>query len=182
MRILSSIVLPSPALMPAFDPKLSSRGAVCSQVVGDQPLGSEGILLQELAHQLQRGVLVSLGLDQHIEDLAFGVDGTPEIHHPAFNFQINLIKMPGRMRLWPALSQFSRDGRSEMVHPAPDGLVGNGDPALRQQVLDVAQAEREPKVQPNRLANDLGRESVSGVADFPHRSWIKRLRTLDKRV
>jgi hypothetical protein len=28
MRILSYIVLPSPPLMPGFDPKLSSRGAV----------------------------------------------------------------------------------------------------------------------------------------------------------
>ena len=28
MRILASIILPSPALMPAFDPKLSDRGAV----------------------------------------------------------------------------------------------------------------------------------------------------------
>src|SRR5208282_1233148 len=28
MRILRSIVLPSPALMPAFDPKISDRGAV----------------------------------------------------------------------------------------------------------------------------------------------------------
>jgi hypothetical protein len=28
MRILCSIVLPSPALMPAFDPKVSGRGAI----------------------------------------------------------------------------------------------------------------------------------------------------------
>src|SRR5208337_10212 len=62
MRIFSSVVLPSPALMPSFDPKLSSRGAVGSQIVGDQPIRSEGILLQELAHQFQCGVLVSLGI------------------------------------------------------------------------------------------------------------------------
>ena len=58
-------------------PKVSDRGAVRSQVVGDQPLGNEGILLQELAHQFQRGVLVPLGLDQHIEDLALGAHGAP---------------------------------------------------------------------------------------------------------
>src|SRR5271169_4580743 len=38
MRILSSVVLPSPALMPAFDPKLSNRDAVRSQVVCDRSL------------------------------------------------------------------------------------------------------------------------------------------------
>ena len=74
MRVLSSIVLPSPAIVPAFDPKLSDLGAVRSQGVGHQPLWNEGILLQELAHQFQRGVLVSLGLDEDIEDLAFGVN------------------------------------------------------------------------------------------------------------
>src|SRR5208283_2323869 len=78
MRILSSIVLPSPALMAAFDPKLPDRGAVLSQVVSDQLLRNKGILLQELAHQLQRGMLVSLGLDQHVEDLALSVDSPPE--------------------------------------------------------------------------------------------------------
>ena len=49
MRIFSSVVLPLPALMPSFDSKLSSRGAVGSQIVGDQSLRSESILLQELA-------------------------------------------------------------------------------------------------------------------------------------
>ena len=41
------------------------------------PLWGEGILLQKLAHQFQSGMLVALGLDQHIENLALGVDGAP---------------------------------------------------------------------------------------------------------
>ena len=54
-----------------------------------------GILLQELAHQFQRCVLVSLGLDQHIEHFAFGVDRAPAIDHLAVDFQIDLVEMPG---------------------------------------------------------------------------------------
>ena len=95
---------PSPALMPAFDPKVPGRGAVRSQVVCDQPLWNKGILLQELAHQLQRGVLVSLGLDQHIEDFAFGVDGSPKVDRSAVDFQIDLVEMPNRVRLHATLS------------------------------------------------------------------------------
>src|SRR5271165_483227 len=90
MRILSSVVLPSPPFVPAFDPEVPGRGAVRSQVVGDQPFWNKGILLQELAHQLQRGMLVSLGLDQHIKDLAFGVDGSPKVDHSAVDFQIEV--------------------------------------------------------------------------------------------
>src|SRR5208283_4091104 len=90
MRILNSIVLPSPALVPAFDPKDPDCGAVRSQVVGDQSLGNEGVRPQKLAHQFQRSVLISLGLDQHIEDLAFGVDSSPEVDHSAADFQIEV--------------------------------------------------------------------------------------------
>src|SRR5271166_345748 len=168
MRILSSIELPSPALVPAFDPKIPDRGAVRSQVVGDQSLRNEGILLQELAHQLQRGVLVSLGLDQHIEDLAFRVDGSPKVDHPAVNFQIDLVQMPSRMRPQAALSQVGRNRRSEMVHPTPNGLVSHRHSAFGQQILDVAQTESESEVEPYRLVNDLRRETIPDVAVFRH--------------
>jgi hypothetical protein len=86
MRILDAIVFPSPALMAALDPQIADRCAVSPQVVRDQSLGDEGVFLEKLAHQFQRGMLVSLGLDQHVEDLAFGVDRAPEIEHSAVDF------------------------------------------------------------------------------------------------
>src|SRR5208283_3050548 len=55
-----------------------------------------------------------------------------------------------------------------MVHPTPNGLVGHRHSALRQQILDVTQAEGEPEVEPYCLVNDLGREAISGVADLVH--------------
>jgi len=51
-----------------------------------------------------------------------------------------------------------------MVHPTPNGLIGHNNPPFREQVLDVAQAEGEPEVQPYRLTNDLGREPVARIA------------------
>jgi hypothetical protein len=60
------------------------------------------------------------------------------------------------------------DHRPEVVHPAAHGLVRDRDAALREQILDVTKAEREPEIEPNRLMYDLGREPISGVADFPH--------------
>jgi hypothetical protein len=49
-------------------------------------------------------VLVSMGLDQHIKDLAFGVDGRPDIDHAAVDFQIDLIEISSRMRPQATLS------------------------------------------------------------------------------
>ena len=34
----------------------------------------------------------------------------------------------------------------EMLHPAPDGLIGDHDP-FRQQIFDVAEAQREPNIE-----------------------------------
>ena len=42
--------------------------------------GTKPLLLEKLAHQPQRRPAVAATLDQHVEDLAFVVDGTPEVH------------------------------------------------------------------------------------------------------
>src|SRR5271157_5985856 len=61
-----------------------------------------------------------------------------------------------------------------MIHPTPNGLVGHRHSALRQQILDVTQAEGEPEVEPYCLVNDLGRETIPGVADVVHPRWATR--------
>jgi hypothetical protein len=59
--------------MAVLDPEIVGGGAIRAQVVGDHPIWKEAVFLQKLAHQFQRSMLVSLGLDQHIENLAFRV-------------------------------------------------------------------------------------------------------------
>src|SRR5271163_2311168 len=154
--------------MTALDPKVARRRAIRAQVVGDHSIGNEAVFLQELAHQFQRGVLVPFGLDQHVEDLTFRIDSAPEIDHAAGDFQIRLIQMPGAVWVRAALAQIGCDHGTEMIYPAPNGLVRDQNPALRQQVFHIAKAEREPKIQPYRLAYNLRREAVAGVADFLH--------------
>ena len=51
-----------------------------AQLVGDQQLRCRALSLKKLAHQAQRRPAVTPGLNQHVEHLAFMVDGTPEIH------------------------------------------------------------------------------------------------------
>jgi hypothetical protein len=69
-----------------------------------------------------------------------------------------------------------------MIHPASDCLVGDRNSALSEQVFDVAQAQREPEIEPNRLLNDLGREAVAGLADFRHLLWLPCDQSLNKPV
>ena len=123
---------------------------------------------------------VSLRLDENIEDLAFGVDCAPEIDHPATDFQIDLVKMPDRMRLRPTLAQVGRDHRSKVMHAPPDRLARNHDPAFGEQIFDVAEAEREPQVEPNCPLNDLRREPIARVADFRHTQRLPRIQRANK--
>jgi hypothetical protein len=95
------------------------------------------ILLQKLAHEFQRGTLVPSVLDEHIKHFALGIHGAPKIDHAAGDFQVDFIQMPGCVWLGPAFAQVRRDHRPEMIHPAPNGLVGNHDAPFRQQAFDV---------------------------------------------
>src|SRR5271166_3060386 len=125
-------------------------------------------------------MLIALGLDQHVEDLALGVDGAPQINHPPIDSQVDFVKMPGSMRLSAPHPQVRRKHRSEVVHPAADCLVRDHNPALSEQILDVTKAEREPQIEPNCLMYDLRREPISGIADLPHARRLMRLRRLNK--
>jgi len=58
---------------------------------------------------------------------------------------------------------------SEFQRPAADGLVADLDPALGHEVFDVAKAQRETEIQPNRVADDVRRESVTGIGYGLHR-------------
>ena len=58
--------------------------------------------------------------------------------------------------------------RSEVVHPAAHRLVGDRDPALGQQVLDIAEAQGETGIKPDGLLDDHRREAITAVADLGH--------------
>src|SRR3984893_14549652 len=95
MRILRSIVAPSATLLPFCDSKMTGCGGIRSQIICDELVWDKAILLQQLAHQFERRPFVPPSLDQHVEDL--GVDGAPQIDHPAIDFQIDFVQMPSRM-------------------------------------------------------------------------------------
>ena len=70
-----------------------------------------------------------------------------------------------------AFAQVRCDHWPEMVHPAPDGLIGDHDPAFRQQIFDVAEAQREPNIEPDRVLDDFGRKAIAAIADCDHLGW-----------
>jgi hypothetical protein len=39
-------------------------------------------------------------------------------------------------------------------------------PAFRQQIFDVAEAQREPNIEPDRVLDDFGRKAIAAIADL----------------
>ena len=64
--------------------------------------------------------------------------------------------------------QTPRDQRPKLDGPAPDRLVADLDPPLRQQLLDVAKTQAETKVQPHGVADHVSRKPVTLERDLLH--------------
>src|SRR5690242_10185680 len=115
---------------------MPERRGVRAQLVGDQQFGCEALLLEQLAHQPQRRPSVAPTLNQHVEDLALVIDGTPQIHSLAGDPYYHLASrageshphaLPGRVEDWRAGL-----GRCRATFPAPStSNAACGFPALR---------------------------------------------------
>src|SRR5689334_10603582 len=76
--------------------------------------------------------------------------------------------MPAIAWLRAPPAQPAGDYGPELQHPAPHRFVGDLDPTLGEQFLDVAVAQGEAEIQPDRLLDDLGREAMAAVAEQGH--------------
>ena len=74
--------------------QLLERRAVGPQFVGYQQFRHKSLLPKKLAHQAQRRPAVAATLDQHVEDLALVVDGSPQVHPLAGDPNDHLVQMP----------------------------------------------------------------------------------------
>jgi hypothetical protein len=76
-----------------------------------------------------------------------------------------LVQVPNVSRAWRLAAKALGISRSELLTPPADRLVRDEDTALEQHLLDEPEAQRIPEVQPNRMGDDLGWESMALVAD-----------------
>ena len=76
--------------------------AVGSELVGHDGGWSDTLLLQEFSHQLERRLAVSSWLNQDVQDLAFAVDGTPDVQLSAVDGDEHFVEMPRPRRPWAA--------------------------------------------------------------------------------
>ncbi len=81
--------------------------------------------------------------------------------------------MPMIAGLRAGAAQVGGDDGSKLQEPAPDGFVGDVQAALGEHLLDIAKAQGEPGVQPDRLADDVGREAVTLERELAHQPSLR---------
>src|SRR5215813_3901583 len=71
---------------------------------------------------------------------------------------------------WPraTAAQLSRDRGAELQYPSAHRFIGDVEPSFGQQLLDIAVAQGEAEIKPDRVLDDLGREAMAVVAERSH--------------
>jgi len=87
----------------AADCRRPECGSIGAQFVGHQKFRRKPLLSEKLAHQPQRRSGVPAALHQHVEDPAFVVNGTPEIHPLASDPNNHLVQVSSIARAGAAL-------------------------------------------------------------------------------
>lgn len=147
MGVLRPIVLPEPT----GSMEMTQLELVQGRDVGAQPIRRDELRLHRLisekaSEQLQRGFRIPPALHDEVQNLAFVIDCSPQVHALSADPADHLIEMPARRWGQPTALQSTSNLRPELDRPAPDRLVAHVDSARRQELFDVAQAETEAEV------------------------------------
>src|SRR4051794_17570988 len=162
--ILGSVV---EALVPAvLDPghQLFLRRRIARQLVSDQHPRRLTLLPQQLAQQALGRPLVASALHQHVEHEAILVDRPPQPVLLAGDGDHHLVEVPRITGTGQPAADLVGERLAELERPLPYGLVADEDAAGGEHLLHHSKAERETEVEPDRVADDLRREAMAGVA------------------
>ncbi len=105
---------------------------------------------------------IASALDQNVQNLALVIDGAPARRT---TISSRCQRSLGRGR---PLVQPSRDRGTELQHPSPHRFAGDVEPSFGQHFLDIAAAQGEAEIKPDRLLDDLGRKAMGAVAERSH--------------
>ena len=97
---------------------------------------------------------------------------TSSLHAAAADHHDHFVQVPLLTRARPATPQIAGIDPTKLEHPAPDRLVGDVEAAIRQEIFHVAVAEREAKIEPDRVLYDHWWEAVASVGDGLHQPTI----------
>jgi hypothetical protein len=163
MRDFGSIVGVSLHTVSHVAEDVSYGSGVASQFVGNDPQWFVALASQQSSKEPLCGALITMRLDQDVDYVAVLIHGAPQILLLAVDPNEDLVQVPVVSEPSLASLQFPSILRTELLAPAPDGLIRHDDSPLGEKILHISEAQTEAMVRPDRIADDLGRETIAGV-------------------
>jgi hypothetical protein len=164
VRVLGAII--QIAVLPVLNAgqHLPLRGTIAFQAIGDDDPWDVVAALEELAEELLGRPLVTPTLHQDVEHMAVLIHRPPQIVTRTTDREKHLVQVPLVAGPGAPTSELIDIRLSEFSAPLPDRLVGDDDATGEQELFHITVAETEPEIQPDAVADNLGREAVVLVA------------------
>jgi len=134
---------------------------IAAQLVGHDLARRLGASSQHSPEKPFGSRLVATLLQQNIELDAMLIDCSPQQIRLAAQRNEHFVKVPSRARLATRSLNTMRKARAEFIAPAPDCFVTDDHSALKQQLFNVAQAQRKAKIPAYSATDDGSREAVA---------------------
>ena len=140
---------------------------IAAQLIGHKAPGLRALTVEQLAEEASCGTPVTPGLSEDIDHIALLIDCPPEIVPAPADGHEHFVQVPCVAQ--PPLMWLERPGAiwPKLETPQAYGLVGDRGAPLGQEILNVPEAQTETVVEPDGMADDFRRESVSVVAGRP---------------
>src|SRR5260370_525116 len=108
-------------------------------------------------------VCVTANLYQNIQEVGILVYGPPEVVFLPANSENYLIHVPFVAATRATTTQFIGINLPKLQTPLSNRFIGDDDPALGQQFLDVAKTEGEAEIQPDSMTDNFRWEAKAFV-------------------
>jgi len=170
MRILGAIIQVTALAVLDIRQKLALGHAIALQFIGDENARN---VQQPLLETLEEALCCpgfAAGLHQNVKRDPVLIRGAPEIMLLTVDPNEDLVQVPFVTGAGSTPTKIVREACAKLQTPLPDALVGNKDAALRQEPLDISKAKAEDAVEPDRVADHLGRKTmaIATVWRLPH--------------
>ena len=137
---------------------------VAAQLVGHEPHGFLSLTLQQSAKESPRCTPVPTGLYEDVDQVTVLIHRAPEILALTVDRHEDFVQEPRIAELTLSTPQPPGVIGAELPAPLPNGFVRHDDAAFGQQILDIPEAQAVSVVEPDSVADDVGRKAMPKVA------------------
>jgi hypothetical protein len=159
MRVLASIVLPTPCFLFLNIPDNLHRSAVGSQLVRNDDFWRT-VSFHCFPQEFEGCLAIATFCYIRFQHLTFVINSAPQVVYPTIYLHNNPVQVPLPVRILPkllntSLADFHSEHRKKSIPPKPDGFVTVINTTFMQQILHVSKRQRKSNIHHHGQADDL---------------------------